>query len=167
MKYQVAYANVYGNAEVLASWIMSILPPESAELVNLSYRDISSDADVYLIGFEITQDTIPLNIMDVLEKLEGKTILCFAACGMADSGNKERVERNLRPFLPDECDYRGLFLCPGQIPTSVIDTIQKVLDENPDNERAKAMLEGFQHSLNHPDMEDFRDLRRFIDGSGI
>ena len=105
--------------------------------------------------------------MDILENLEGKTILCFVACGMALFEKKENVEHNLLPFLPDECDYRGLFFCPGQIPSSVMDTIQEALDENPENKQAQAMLEAFQHAKNHPDAEDFRELRRFIQESGI
>ena len=40
-------------------------------------------------------------------------------------------------------------------------------DENPENKQAQAMLEAFQHAKNHPDAEDFRELRRFIQESGI
>ena len=50
---------------------------------------------------------------------------------------------------------------------SVMDSVQTALDENPENQRAKIMLEAFQHSMNHPDTEDLRDLRRFIQESGI
>ena len=105
--------------------------------------------------------------MDVLENLEGKTILCCVTCGMALRESKDSIEHNLLPFLPDECDYRGLFFCPGQIPASVMETVQTALDENPENQQAKVMLEAFQHSMNHPDTEDLRDLRRFIQESGI
>ena len=165
MDYQIAYLNVYGNAGVLADEIQTILA--GAELVDLNRQEISDDADVYLLVFEITQAAIPLKIMDVLENLEGKTILCFVACGMALFEEKEDVEHNLLPFLPDECDYRGLFFCPGQIPSSVMDTIQEALDENPENKQAQAMLEAFQHAKNHPDAGDFQELRRFIQESGI
>ena len=165
MRHQIAYLNIYGNAGLLAEELQNIL--YDAELVNLSSQDISEGADVYLLVFEITQNAIPLKIMDILESLEGKTILCFVACGMALWESKETVERNLLPFLPDECDYRGLFFCPGQIPSSVMDTIQEALDENPENQQAQAMLEAFQHARNHPDTEDFRELRRFIQESGI
>lgn len=167
MKYQIVYANVYGNAGTLANEIMNILPAESTDLIDLSCQDISDDADVYLIGFEVTQDTLPLSIMDILENLESKTVLCFATCGMANTKCRESIERTISTFLPDECDYRGLFFCPGQIPASVMASMQEILERNPENERARAMLEGFQHSINHPDMEDLCSLRRFINTSGI
>ena len=167
MKYQIAYTNRYGNAGVLAKEIMKILPSKSTDVMDLSYCEISSDADVYLIGFEIVLDTLPLNIINILEKLEGKTVLCFATCGVATTENQERIKRTILPFLPDECDYRGLFVCPGQIPANVMDTTQKVLDKDPENKLAKTMMEGFQRSMNHPDMEDLYNLRRFINASGI
>ena len=105
--------------------------------------------------------------MDVLENLEGKTILCCVTCGMTLHESKDSIEHNLLPFIPDECDYRGMFFCPGQIPASVMDTVQTALDENPENQQAKTMLEAFQHSMNHPDTDDLRELRRFIQESGI
>lgn len=80
MDYQIAYLNVYGNAGVLADEIQTILA--GAELVDLNKQEISDDADVYLLVFEITQAAIPLKIMDVLENLEEKTILCEPSrCG--------------------------------------------------------------------------------------
>ena len=129
MEYQIAYLDIYGNAGILAEEISGIL--HGAELVNLSKQEISDDANSYLLVFEITQNAIPLKIMDILENLEGKTILCCV------------------------------------IPSSVMDTIQEALDENPENKQAQAMLEAFQHAKNHPDAGDFRELRRFIQESGI
>lgn len=149
----------------MADEMQSILV--DAELADLDKQEISDDADVYLLVFEITQAAIPLKIMEVLERLEGKIILCCITCGMALYENKDSMEQKLLPFLPDECDYRGLFFCPGQVPDNVIETVQIVLDENPENQRAKVMLEAFHHSMNHPDADDLRELRRFIQECGI
>ena len=165
MEYHISYLDIYGNAGILAEEISSIL--HGAELVNLSKQEISDDANSYLLVFEITQNAIPLKIMDILENLEGKTILCCVTCGMALHESKDSIEHNLLPFIPDECDYRGMFFCPGQIPASVMETVQTALDENLENQRAKIMLEAFQHSMNHPDTDDLRELRRFIQESGI
>ena len=48
-----------------------------------------------------------------------------------------------------------------------MDAVQTALDENPENQQAQAMLEALQHSMNHPDADDLRELRRFIQESGI
>lgn len=57
MFYQIAYLNTYGNASVLADGIQSIL--NDAELVDLSNQEITEDAGVYLLVFEITRNSIP------------------------------------------------------------------------------------------------------------
>lgn len=165
MFYQIAYLNTYGNASVLADGIQNIL--NDAEFVDLSNQEITEDADVYLLVFEITRNSIPLPIMDALENLEEKTILCCVTSGMARFESKEGIEHSLLPFLPDECDYRGMFFCPGQIPVSVIEKAEKVLRQDPENRQAKMMIEAFRSSAGHPDIEDMRELRRFIQESGI
>ena len=162
MKYQVAYLNVYGNAQILANEIMDMLPPGSTECVDLSCQELYDDADVYLIAFEMTRSAIPLDIMDAMENLGGKTILCFATCGTELLGDKEHIEQSLFPFLPDECDYRGLFVCPGHVPVNVLDAMQASLQEQAENTRAMAILEDYRRSAGHPDTEDIHNLRQFV-----
>jgi len=48
-----------------------------------------------------------------------------------------------------------------------METVQTVLDEDPENQRARIMLEAFQHSMNRLDTDDLRGLRRFIQKIGI
>lgn len=91
MHYQIAYLNIYGNAGILAEAIANSLT--DAELVDLSCQEIADGAGVYLLVFEMTQNAIPLKIMDALELLEGKTILCAAASTMALYENAESVEK--------------------------------------------------------------------------
>lgn len=167
MKYQIAYINVYGNAKVLANEIMNILPEDNVEEIDLSYQEITDDADVYLIGFEITSAAIPLKIMDVLEKLDGKTIICFATHSLTGFESKESIEKKFLPFLPAKCDYRGLFCCLGQIPVNVLVSIEEITQEHPDRTQAAEALESCRKSMDHPDIEDIRSLRLFIQKSGI
>ena len=162
MRYQVAYLNVYGNAKILADAIMDLLPSDSTECIDLSCQELYDDADVYLMIFEMMRSAIPLDIMDALENLGGKSILCFAACGSELWGDKEHIEQSMFPFLPDECDYRGLFVCPGHVPVNILDSMQQSLQEQPENSRAMAILEDYRRSSGHPDAEDMNDLRRFI-----
>ena len=162
MKYQVAYLNVYGNAKILADAIVDTLPPDSTECVDLSCQELYDDADVYLIVFEMMRSAIPLDIMDAMENLGGKSILCFAACGAEHWGDKDHIEQSMFPFLPDECDYCGLFVCPGHVPVNILNSMQQSLQEQPENTRAMAILEDYRWSTGHPDAEDIDDLRRFI-----
>jgi len=77
MKYEVAYISSSGNTEKLAHGIADSLPHRDTFVTDLSCEEITGKADVYLIGFGLKKEAIPLKIMDVLEELEGKTILFF------------------------------------------------------------------------------------------
>lgn len=108
MDYQIAYLNVYGNAGVLADELQTILA--GAEMVDLSgNQEISYSSDVYLLVFEITRDAIPLKIMDVLENLEGKTVLCIVTCSMALLESKDSVEQTCSPFCRTNATIAGYF----------------------------------------------------------
>ena len=163
MKYEVAYISQSGNTATLAEEIADMLFEEKVRLTDLSCGEASEDADVYLIGFGVNRGTIPMKVMDALEIMENKTIILFATCGMEPTGNyKSSVERKILPFLPDDCDYRGLFLCAGQFPDEVIRNIQEVLKHTPENAQARSILEHHQKTCGHPNDKDLEELRDFV-----
>lgn len=163
LKYEVAYISNSGNTATIAEEIADMLSEEEVHLTDLSCDEISEDADVYLIGFGINRGTVPMKVMDALEIAESKTILLFVTCGMEPTESyKASVERKILPFLPDDCDYRGLFLCPGQFPEEVVRNLQEVLRRQPDNAQARSLLEQHQKTYGHPNKEDLEKLREFI-----
>jgi len=163
MKYEVAYISRSGNTEKLAHGIADCLPSEDTFVTDLATEEITDKADVYLIGFGLRNNTIPLKIMDVLEKLEGKIIIFFATAPVIPTEeHTKEVERRLEPFMPDECDYRGLFLCPGQVSEESFNKIRTVLEQNPGNEQAE-MVYNIYNSINgHPDENDIADACKFV-----
>lgn len=163
VKYEVAYISQSGNTATLAEEIAETISDEEVYLTDLSCDEISEDADVYFIGYGVNRGTVPMKIMDALEVAEGKTILLFVTCGIEPTESyKSSVERKILPFLPDDCDYRGLFLCPGQFPEEVVRNIQEVLRRQPDNAQARSLLEHHQKTYGHPNEEDLEGLREFI-----
>ena len=163
MKYEVAYISNSGNTATVAEEIADMLSEEDVRLTDLSCGEASEDADVYLIGFGVNRGTVPMRIMDALEVAEGKTVLLFVTCGMEPTESyKFSIERKILPFLPDDCDYRGLFLCPGQFPEEVVRNIQEVLRCQPDNAQARSLLEHHQKTYGHPNEDDLEELREFI-----
>ena len=122
MKYEIAYISISGNTERLAHGIADRLPQRKTIVTDLTTEEIMKKANVYLIGFGINKGAVPLKIMEVLEELHGKTILFFVTGGMEPLNEyRDAVERKIEPFLPDDCDYRGLFLCQGQFPDTVLE----------------------------------------------
>lgn len=163
MKYEVAYISGSGNTEKLAHGIADCLPHRDTFVTDLSCEEITEKADVYLIGFGMKKDAIPFRIMDTLEKLEGKTILLFvtASVNPSDAHIKE-IERRLDPFMPYECDYKGMYLCTGQVSDESLDKLRSLLECEPENEKVQAAMENCKKTLGHPNQEDIRGACNFI-----
>jgi flavodoxin len=163
LNYEVAYLSRSGNTAVLAEALAGMFSDEKVHLTDLSQDDAAGDADVYLIGYGVNRGTFPVKIMDTLELAEGKTVLLFCTGGVDPTTEYQKsVERKVLPFLPDECDYRGLFLCAGQFPDEVIQNVQEVLRRDPDNAQARSLLEQAQKARTHPDKNDLANLRKFV-----
>ena len=163
MKYEVSYLSKSGNTTVLAEAIVSMLPPEDTRITDLALEETSGGADVNFIGFDVESDTVPLKIMDALDYAEGKSIALFATCGLIPTEeHKTVIERKIYPFLPDECDYKGLFLCAGQLPKSTASVIEEKLKTQPDNEEMKEYLKRHYQTTGHPNTHDIEDLATFV-----
>jgi hypothetical protein len=164
MHYEVAYLSNSGNTTALAERIPEFLPGEAVHMTDLSQGEACANADVYLVGFGINRGTIPVKIMDALELAEGKTVLLFVTGGVEPTQEYQAaVERKILPFLPDDCDYRGLFLCAGQFPDAVVQNLQEVLRRQPDHAQARSLLEHHQKTLGHPNDSDVEHFRVFLE----
>jgi flavodoxin len=163
MKYEVAYLSKSGNTAILAQEIAAQLAREEVHLTDLEQEDPWEDADVYFIGYGVNRGAVPMKVMDTLDLAEGKTVVLFVTGGMAPTQeHKEALERKVIPFLPDNCDYRGMFLCGGAFPTQLVEQAQSVLQQQPDNPQAKALLAHHQKTVGHPDNQDLDNLRSFL-----
>jgi flavodoxin len=163
MKYEVAYLSKSGNTATLAEDIAEQFADEEVHLTNLETEKPWDDADVYLIGYGVNRGTIPMKVMDALDLAEGKTVALFVTGGMEPTQeHKNALERKVTPFLPEDCDYRGMFLCAGQFPDQVVENAQAILQQQPDNPQAKALLSHHKKTMGHPDNQDLDNLRSFL-----
>ena len=163
MKYEIAYISQSGNTEKLAHGIADRLPHHTTFVTDLATEEITQKADVYLIGFGVNKGMVPLRVMEVLDKLHGKTSLFFVTSGLNPVKEyKELIERKLSPFMPDECDYRGLFMCPGKFPDAVLESARRMLEADADNKMAIKVLEDAELSQDHPNETDFENAYRFV-----
>ncbi len=163
MKYEIAYLSLSGNAEKLAHGIADSLPHNQTLVTNLAHKRITSKADIYIIGFGMNKGTVPIDIINTLDELQGKRIMFFVTCGLDPSEKHQKdVEKKLFPFMPDDCDYCGLFMCRGKIPDNVVNAIYDKLIEWGDNQSAMKILEEAALSENHPDSTDIENACAFI-----
>ena len=162
MEFEVAYISRSGNTAAVAEKIADIIYEESVHLTDLSCESPSNDADVYLLGFGY-RGSVPVKIMDALELAEGKTLLLFVTCGMEPTEHyREFIERKITPFIPDDCDYKGLFLCPGQFQENLVLKSRDIPKRQPDNTTARRIVENARKTQGHPNSDDFEKLGAFL-----
>lgn len=163
MTYQISYLSPLGNCRLLAEAFKDIL--EDAYVTDLKY-DNDVQGEIHLVGFEINESSfkaIPCEVMELLDQLEDETVLFFVTCPFqADQNVKDQLACTLRPFLPDSCDYRGIFLCQGEASQTLLHKLQTVCAERPDNQRTKAFWENCKASVGHPDEEDIMKACLFV-----
>ena len=163
MKYEISYLSKSGNTAKLAEAIASMLPPEDTRIADLASGEASGGADISFVGFDVESGTIPLKIMDALDYAEGKTVVLFATCFFAPTEDERAlIERKVAPFLPNECDYRGLFLCAGALPENIFASIKKNISTHPNDTEASALLDRYESAIGHPDAQDIENLEEFV-----
>jgi flavodoxin len=159
-KYQIDYIDDSAATTKIATEIAKKL---NAKLLNLSKDDKNYDADIHIIGFHTNKDTIPIDVLDYIENLEGKQIL-FYICDYFDASgdHRDKLEKRLLPFLPDECEYQGMFLCLEEMPSSTIDKISQLQKSNIDDEKIQFLIDKYNNAKGRPDEVDIYKLFNFI-----
>lgn len=164
MNYQICYMSPQGHAEKLALGFLPIFPA-GTEVVDLS-KGKYSDADRYLIGFELLEN----DINRILEKIAGflpnvkhKEVLLFATCPVAvDEEFHRTLDRSIKQNLLKESTFRGLFVCRGEAFKAVIKMFLGLQKRPYDCKVIAAVQEEYQMSKGHPNRNDIRNGLRFI-----
>ena len=164
MQYQISYLSPNGHAETIANAFCRMLPGDTY-VANLEDEG-AAYADVQLVGFEMggtKLDAIPFKVLEYLEGLDGKIIFLFATVPFQpNDAVRNKVNNSVIPFLPDECDYRGLYLCAAQPPESLVRELRNLIASQPDNIRAKHWLEQCEKATGCPNGDDLKKGCQFM-----
>lgn len=163
MRYEIDYLSRSGNTKKLADAVKKLFPIRDTEFIDLIREKPTADADTYIIVFSFNKGTVPLKIMNMLDMLAGKIIMFLVTFG-ADNPSKYQsiIEQKISPFLPDNCDYRGIYLCKGAFPEDIIAAAEENLKDNPNSEYAHMVCECFRHAKEHPDINDQNNACEFV-----
>lgn len=163
MRYEIDYLSKSGNTKKLADAIENLLPVRDTEIIDLLQDGATTDADIYLLVFSFNKGAVPLAVMEALERLEGKTLLLFVTFGAGDSVDYQMVlQQKIEPFLPTVCDYRGMFLCKGAFPDTVIAAAEEKLKQDPENEYAEMVHACCEQAMRHPNQTDLENAQTFV-----
>lgn len=164
MEYQISYLSPLGNAKKLADAFASRLPAGSY-VYDISVDDVEPAA-YNILGFELNEGNfraIPYRVMEVLDQMEGFAVAIYVTSSLKPSkAMEDQVERILLPFIPDGCDYKGLWMCAGQASSALLRNIEHLVSQKPDDSDAQAMQSSAQATINHPNEEDIRNGLDFI-----
>lgn len=163
MDYMVLYSSKTGNTKKVATEIFSALPGMSKDMQNIEeYR--GKDADTFFIGFWVDHGTCELSVIDVLSELHGKKIALFGTCGMGSGTDYfHNIEKKVTVWVPDDCEYLGMFLCQGKMPMKVREKYEIFREDPREEAYRKQMLRNFDEALFHPNDNDLADARAFVE----
>lgn len=163
MKYQVVYYSETGNTEKIAKTIFEEIPGDDKDIQRLS-EYIYKDADTYFLGFWIKRGAPSMEFLDFLSSLEGKSIALFATCGMGNTdAYYKKIERQVQAWLPENCDYKGLFICQGKMPIAIRKACEKKkIEEKNTCEYCDQLIENFDRALLRPDNNDIKNVKGFV-----
>lgn len=164
MLYEVLFVSQTGNTEKLAAAIYEAIPDGEKEIRRLDRDTPLELAETYFIGFWVNRGICSFEVLDYLSELHGKNIVLFGTCGMGnDPDYYERIENQVRAFIPDDNLYLGAFLCQGKMPIQVRNKYQELLDHGCHDGLARQMLRNFDNALLHPNEEDYDLAGKFVE----
>lgn len=163
MNYQISYYSPEGYAAKMAIALQKALHCDSA-LQDLTEMR-KAQADVQLIGFDFNQldsESIPQLVRKYVRSLHGKTIFLFGTVPFQVNDVVDRgINQMVYDSLPDNCDYRGFFLCSAQPSDTLLDYFQEIFAENPHNMRVSHWYKLCLHAIGHPNAADIENLCSF------
>ncbi|MBO5292966.1 MAG: flavodoxin [Lachnospiraceae bacterium] len=163
MDYQVLYVSKTGNTKQIAKEIFAALPGTSKDICDLQETVRVRDASLYFIGFWVNCGTCEKEVMDALSALRGKRAALFGTCGMGRCEEYyHKIERSIKAFLPEDCEYLGAFLCQGKMPMDVRRRYETLLAEGREPDKVKQLIRNFDEALLHPDGRDLKGVRDFV-----
>ena len=163
MDYMVVYSSKTGNTKKIATEIFSALPGMSKDMQNIEeYK--GKDADMFFVGFWVDRGTCDMSVIEMLSGLRGKKVALFGTCGLGhDEGYYKMIEQKVKVWVPDDCEYLGAFLCQGKMPMQLRENYEIPMEDSRQEAWRRQMLRNFDEGLFHPNEEDLKDAREFVE----
>ena len=163
MHVQILYLSETGNARSLAEAASSLFSDSSCEMINLAKGQTDEQADAYILVFGIKHNVCPLIVLEQLDRLTGKTLLFMATGAMGGSdAYRVQMECQLLPFLPEACDYRGLFMCPGRLSDKGEAYFAEQMKSLGEDEREERLVNMKAQLESHPNRADLENAVEFV-----
>lgn len=169
MKYAVIYESATGNTKLLAEAVPRELGEEScicfapASEASDNIEEKVKDADMIFLGFWTDKGDCSGNIGKCMEKLHGWNVFLFGTAGFGGSeAYFSQILGRVEAHLGEGCVIAGSYMCQGRMPESVRRRYESLLEQNPEDQKIRGMIENFDRALAHPDEKDIEVFRQKI-----
>lgn len=161
-----------GNTRMVSGAIKRVLVADGAKFIHAAaICDDAEDgaiaseaaqacaADLVLVGFWCDKGSCAPSVQKFLTKLDGKRVFLFGTCGFGSSEDyfKQIIER-VSSYLPESAKLVGSAMCQGKMGPAVKQRYEAMLSDNPDDQRAKMLLENWTIAKDHPTKEDLAQI---------
>lgn len=161
MNYAVIFSSQSGNTEQIASAIKNSL--SDALCVYFGHPDGTIPmADILFIGSWVDKGTFHEPILNILKELHHKKIALFGTAGFGRSTDYfDAVLNRVQAVIPNDNTILDRFMCQGKMPQSVRQRYEKMLEQNPGDEKISSSISNFDQALTHPDKDDILHAMEF------
>lgn len=160
MKATVLYKSLTGNTRLLADTLAKEL---DCSVQPITTQDIEVSTEIVCIGFWTDKGVCDKDVQRVLKSLHHKKVFLFGTAGFGKQEDYfQAILKRVSNYLDESNVVIGGFMCQGKMPLAVKQKYERMLEEHPDNEHFKGMIENFDEALSHPNTQDLKDLQEYV-----
>lgn len=164
--YTLIFSSRTGNTKILAETIKNNLEEEQLCYfggIGKEAEDSIKEAFIIFIGFWTDKGTCDESIKEFLGKLKGKNIVLFGTAGFGGSEEYfNEIIGRVKLFIDSSNTIIDSYMCQGKMQNSIKERYEKMLENNPKDEKAKMLIANFQMAMNHPNEEDINKLKKWL-----
>ena len=162
MNYAVVYASITGNTKMLAEEIRRVYGGEECVYFGTAGADVP-EAGLIFAGFWTDKGDSGAKLAGFLESLHSSRVFLFGTAGFGGSEEYfSRILERVVSHLPSDNTVAGSYMCQGKMPMTVRKRYEAMLEQSPEDEKMKAMIDNFDRALSHPDSADLEKLRSML-----
>lgn len=157
MEVAIVYDSITGNTKALADVICEEC--KNAKVYK-EYNDDILKADLIFVGSWTDKGSPSDKIKLVYQNIHNKKIFVFGTCGFGgDEKYYKLLFENVCKYINEDNDILGYYFCPGKLSSNIKEKYEKLLQQNPSDQRIKKMIENFNNVLDRPNGDDLNKLR--------
>lgn len=164
--YALVFSSRTGNTKILAETIKNKLKEEHFCYfgnTGQEAEDSIKEASIIFVGFWTDRGTCDESIKEFLRNLKGKNIVLFGTAGFGGSEVYfNEIIGRVKSFIDSSNTIIDSYMCQGKMQNSIKERYEKMLENNPKDEKVKMLIANFKMAMNHPNEDDINRLNQWL-----